>query len=550
MQQTLVDNRYSILHLLGSGGMGHVYLAHDKVLDRNVALKMLKEPYTDDEEFVERFRREARNVAALSHPNIVTVYDGGEAEDSTPYIAMEYMAGGTLGDLIACEDMLGVPKAAAITIEIARALVEAHRRGVIHRDVNPHNVFLTRPLTSPGATREGLPLGIVKVGDFGIARAAEASTMTESNLLLGTPRYLSPEQAKGEPVSPKSDLYSLGVVLYQMLTGRIPFDAEDSIAIVMKHVSEQPPAPREVEAGVPEDLSTLVLRLLSKDPETRHGDAAELIRDLRRTQARLPLTLLSAKPAEVSADQGEARGVPTIPEEHDGKQRQSRMEKTDTLSAAAVYGGDEKRRRISPWLLAAVASIALLAILLGPLGRNLLSYDHAAQASTTSLLDAVQDAVDTSRETSVETPPVADKGAGVDQKGAEAHPSDGSSQAETSSYNVSPGAATEQSSRSEQTVTDPPVLVSQGDTVTPGAAEPAASQAIPESSTPETNLDTPTSPEEDLKMPRPETDLKTPSSGEPGRRIVATKSERVKGPEKPTTKKAKSKGKEPEKNKK
>ena len=142
MQQTIVDNRYSILHLLGSGGMGHVYLAHDEVLGRDVALKMLKEPYTDDEEFVERFRREARNAAALSHPNIVPVYDGGKAEDDTPYIAMEYMAGGTLGELIAREGTLDAPEAAAIAIQVARALVEAHRRGVIHRDVKPYNVFL------------------------------------------------------------------------------------------------------------------------------------------------------------------------------------------------------------------------------------------------------------------------------------------------------------------------------------------------------------------------------------------------------------------------
>src|SRR5215208_6776758 len=140
MQRAIVDSRYSILDLLGSGGMGHVYLAHDEVLGRDVALKVLKEPYADDEEFVERFLREARNAAALSHPNIVPVYDGGEAEDGTPYIAMEHMAGGTLGDLLAREGAFGVPKAAAVAIEIARALREAHAHGVIHRDVNPHNV--------------------------------------------------------------------------------------------------------------------------------------------------------------------------------------------------------------------------------------------------------------------------------------------------------------------------------------------------------------------------------------------------------------------------
>jgi tRNA A-37 threonylcarbamoyl transferase component Bud32 len=543
MQQTLVDNRYSILHLLGSGGMGHVYLARDEVLGRDVALKMLKEPYTDDEEFVERFRREARNVAALSHPNIVPVYDGGKAEDGTPYIAMEYMAGGTLGELIEREGTLGVPKAAAIAIEIARALVEAHRRGVIHRDVNPHNVFLTRSLAWPGATPEGLALGTVKVGDFGIARAAEASTMTESNLILGTPRYLSPEQAKGEPVSPKSDLYSLGVVLYKMLTGWVPFDAGDPIAIVIKHVSEQPPAPREVNPGVPEDMNTLVLRLLSKDPNNRHGGAAELIRDLRRTQAGLPPSLHSTRLAEVPAGPGEAKGAPTIPKDQVGK--------TDTPSAAMVYGRGEERQRIFPWLLAAVASVAILAILLGSVGHNLLVHDYAAQASTTSLQDAAQEPVDTPRVTSEETELVTGKGDSVDEKEAEIRSTDGSSQGKASSYNVSMGDATEPSSGPEQAIADPPVLTSLDDTTTPEAAEPAALQVTPESPTPETDLETPT-PEEDLKTPRiPKADLETPSSREPGRRIVATvKSEQVTGPEEPTTKKAKSKRKEPEKNKK
>jgi len=537
--------------------MGHVYLARDEVLGRDVALKMLKEPYTDDEEFVERFRREARNAAALSHPNIVSIYDGGKTEDGTPYIAMEYMAGGTLGELIAREGTLDVPKAVAIAIEIARALVEAHRRGVIHRDVNPHNVFLTRSLALPGATPEGLTLGTVKVGDFGIAQAAEASTMTESNLILGTPRYLSPEQAKGEPVSPKSDLYSLGVVLYKMLTGRAPFDAKDSIAIVMKHVSEQPPAPREVNSGVPEDMNTLVLRLLSKDPENRHEDAAELIRDLRRTQAQLPPALLPTKPAKAPAGRGKAKGASTIPEDQ--------IEKTYTPSAAMLYGRGEKRRRISPWLLAVVASVAILAILLGSVGRNLLSQGYAAQASTTSLQDAGQEPVDTPRETSEETEPVTGKSDSVDEKVAEVSSTDGSFQGKASSYNVSPGGVIEQSSGPEQAVANPPVLVSQGGTTAPEAAEPVAGEPVAgepvalqaplESPTPETNLETPT-PEKDLKTPRPKADLKTlspssrePSTREPSRSIVATvKSEQVTGSEEPTTKKVKSKrGEEQEK---
>ena len=184
--------------------MAEVYLAHDKVLNRDVALKVLRDQYASNGEFVERFRREARNAAALSHPNIVPVYDAGKAEDGTPYIAMEYMAGGTLGELIAREGTLETTMATMIAIEVARALREAHRCGVVHRDVKSHNIFLAGSPASPNAEPEGFPLGAVKVGDFGIARAAEASTMTESNLVLGTPLYLSPEQANGKFVGPKS----------------------------------------------------------------------------------------------------------------------------------------------------------------------------------------------------------------------------------------------------------------------------------------------------------------------------------------------------------
>ena len=556
--------------------MGHVYLAHDEVLGRDVALKVLKEPYADDEEFVERFRREARNAAALSHPNIVPVYDGGEAEDGTPYIAMEHMAGGTLGELLAREGAFGVPKAAAVAIEIARALREAHDHGVIHRDVNPHNVFLAGPSASLSVEPEGIPLGAVKVGDFGIARAAEASTMTESNLILGTPRYLSPEQAKGDPVSPKSDLYSLGVVLYQMLTGRVPFDAEDAISITTKHVSEPPPSPKEANPEVPEDVSALVLRLLSKDPEDRYGDAAELIGDLKRVRDGLPPALLSANPMGVLGGRGEAKGVaaPTIHGDQDGKLRRSWKEKADTLSAAVVYGGGEKRRRISPWLPAAVASVAILVMLLGVVGSSLLR-GYTEQAAIASLQDPAQDPADDPGETSEETEPVASEGGsvgempeetepaaggggGVDEEGvkeeeAKVRPADIPSQVKAAIYNVSPGDVNEESSGLEHFVAAPAAPIIRGGTTTPEDAAPQAPQATPKPPTPEAVREAPT-PTEDLDAPAPKENLKTPSSREPGKHMaVATiKSPKIKGAEEPATKKAKtkkakSKREEPEK---
>jgi serine/threonine protein kinase len=276
MQATLIDGRYFVIELLGRGGMGEVYLARDEeVLGRDVALKVLKKEYAALEEFRERIEREAENAAKLSHPNIVQLLDRGESEDALPYIAMEHMKGGTLAEKIRREGALAWREAARIATQVALALTESHRCGVVHRDIKPHNVFLTGdPLTVVGS---------VKVGDFGIARAAWASTLTETSMIMGTARYLSPEQAKGEPVGPASDLYSLGITLYQMLTGKVPFEAESPLAIAMRHVSELPPSPREANPDVPEDLAAVTLLLLSKDTLARYGgDALALAEDLER----------------------------------------------------------------------------------------------------------------------------------------------------------------------------------------------------------------------------------------------------------------------------
>ena len=275
MYGTLADSRYTIGGLLGSGGMGEVYLARDKALGRDVALKVLREQYSGSEEFKVRFRHEAENAASLSHPNVVTVYDRGEDPlDGTPYIAMEYLKGGTLADRLARKGPLDPYEAARIARQIALALGHAHAHGVIHRDVKPHNVFMTGEYFDTA--------GAVKVGDFGIARATEATAMTETSFVIGSVRYLSPEQAMGEPVGPRSDLYSLGVVLYQMLTGRVPFDAEGPITIAIKHITEAPAPPKESDPRIPEGLEAVTLKLLSKDPASRYADASSLIEDLER----------------------------------------------------------------------------------------------------------------------------------------------------------------------------------------------------------------------------------------------------------------------------
>jgi eukaryotic-like serine/threonine-protein kinase len=275
VQHTVVNNRYSIIHTLGSGGMAKVYLAHDEVLDRDVALKVLREQFADDEEFLERFKREAQNAAGLSHPNIVQVYDRGKAEDSSYYIAMEYAPGGTLKERISSSGPLEPGVAASVASQIAEALGVAHEHGVVHRDIKPQNVLLT-------AT------GDAKVADFGIARAASAATISQRSVVLGTASYMSPEQALGEPATPKSDLYSLGVVLYEMLTGKLPYTAESPVAVSMKHVTEPPRPPEEVNPRIPVGLNALVVKLLAKDPEGRYADAAELVEDLRRVRDGLP----------------------------------------------------------------------------------------------------------------------------------------------------------------------------------------------------------------------------------------------------------------------
>ena len=254
--------------------MAEVFLAHDDVLDRDVALKVMSGRYAGDDEFVERFRREAQSAAALSHPNIVSIFDRGVSDDGTYYIAMEYLSGGTLKDRILKRGALSPRTAAAVALQIAEALRAAHERDVIHRDIKPHNILITGS-------------GDVKVTDFGIARAASSSTMTRTGHILGTAHYISPEQAMGEPVGPASDLYSLGVVLYEMLTGEMPFDADTPLGIAMKHVNGHLVPPQVLDPEIPDGINAVTVRLLAKNPEDRYASDAELIEDLERVVAGL-----------------------------------------------------------------------------------------------------------------------------------------------------------------------------------------------------------------------------------------------------------------------
>src|SRR4029453_5262781 len=269
----MFDGRYRILRKLGSGGMANGFLAGGEELGRRVAIKILNERHANDDQFVERFRREAKNAAGLSHPNIVSIYDRGEAE-GTYYIAMEYLEGRSLKERIVAEGPLPIASAIEIVRQILRAVGFAHRPQIVHRDIKPHNVLLVQDGPGDGDER-------FKVTDFGISRTA-TSQMTEAGSIVGTAQYLSPEQARGAPVDQRSDIYSVGVVLFELLTGKLPFNGETPLEIAMKHLSEIPRPPSELRPEVPADLDMVVLRALAKDPSDRYENAEEMERDLAR----------------------------------------------------------------------------------------------------------------------------------------------------------------------------------------------------------------------------------------------------------------------------
>jgi eukaryotic-like serine/threonine-protein kinase len=286
---TIIDGRYKVVSRVGSGGMADVYLAEDQLLGRKVAVKILHHHFAEDQEFVERFRREASSAAGLSHQNIVGIFDRGEWQ-GTYYIAMEYVAGRSLKTIVREQGALEPALAIDIVVQILRAARFAHRRGVIHRDLKPHNVIIDEE-------------GRARVTDFGIARAG-ASDMTLTGSIMGTAQYLSPEQAQGEAVSGASDLYSIGVILYELLTGVVPFEGESAVAIAFKQVSAEPRPPSEVNPALPQALDVVVLRALAKDPPQRYANADEFIAALQRERQALPASAGAAVLAAGSTGEG------------------------------------------------------------------------------------------------------------------------------------------------------------------------------------------------------------------------------------------------------
>ena len=267
LEGKIIGNRYEVITKIGCGGMATVYKARDNVLNRNVAIKVLREEFTTDEEFIKRFNIEAQAAASLTHPNIVSIYDVGN-EGDLHYIVMELIQGKTLKEIINENGVLPWKWSINISIQIASALEIAHRNNIVHRDIKPHNIIITED-------------GIAKVTDFGIAKAVSNSTITAFGTTIGSVHYFSPEHARGGYTDAKSDLYSLGVVMYEMMTGRVPFDADTPVSIALKHMQEEAVEPIKLNSTIPQVVNNIIMKAMQKDVNLRYSSATEMLRDLR-----------------------------------------------------------------------------------------------------------------------------------------------------------------------------------------------------------------------------------------------------------------------------
>jgi eukaryotic-like serine/threonine-protein kinase len=336
---TLVDGRYRVLKRIGSGGMADVYCAEDTHLGRQVALKVLHRRFAQDQEFVERFRREAKSAAGLNHPNVVGVFDRGEHE-GTYYIAMEFLEGRTLKDIVTAEAPLAQDRLIDLGLQILQAAGFAHSHGVIHRDFKPHNVIVDES-------------GHAKVTDFGIARAG-ASEMTETGSIMGTAQYLSPEQAQGHAVTATSDLYSIGVMLYEMLAGRLPFDGDSAVAVALKHLSEQPPPISQWRPDVHPALEAVVMAALAKDPAHRWQSAGDLAAGLESARTQI----------EAGSNGGQdTAGFAAIPMPVADETAPTRLAPGAPPPPAVIEDPGRDRERRWPWYAIGALALALVAVL-------------------------------------------------------------------------------------------------------------------------------------------------------------------------------------------
>ena len=348
MDKIILDNRYEIIQQIGVGGMAKVYKAKDRLLDRFVAIKVLKEQYAEDDEFLKKFNNEAQSSAKLNHINIVNVYDIGQdlfEGKKIYYIVMEYVEGETLKDLIDSEGQLSNHDIIDYSVQIAQALKSAHNSGIIHRDIKPQNILIDK-------------YGLAKVTDFGIARVSSNATITYTSSILGTVHYISPEQAKGKIVDEKSDLYSLGAVMYEMATGKVPFDADNSVGIAVMHIQDKAKPAKELNPNLSEHLNYVIMKLLEKEPANRFLNASELIDSLENPQV---------NDYEKSMD--ETAKIPiVVPNKEQKKKKAEKKDKKKEEEAVYVSPTDEettstkKDKPIKLWPIALLALILVGAV--------------------------------------------------------------------------------------------------------------------------------------------------------------------------------------------
>lgn len=338
-----LSGRYKILDMIGGGGMANVYLAHDMILDRNVAVKMLRLDLTNDEEFIRRFRREAQSATSLNHPNIVNIYDVGE-EDDLYYIVMEHVDGQTLKQYIQQYAPLGVEETIRIMRQLTSAIAHAHQNHIVHRDIKPHNILVDHD-------------GTVKITDFGIAMALSATSITQTNSVLGSVHYLSPEQARGGMANKKSDIYSLGIVMFELLTGRLPFSGESAVSIALKHLQSETPSVRRWNPAIPQSVENIVLKATAKDPFHRYNSVDEMDDDLRTS---LNPERLNEPKFILPIDYEATKAIPIITND-------SLNKVTDETilhqTAKQASGADNPKKKRKKWPIVLVSTFFALVIL-------------------------------------------------------------------------------------------------------------------------------------------------------------------------------------------
>ena len=352
MINKVLNNRYEIVELIGRGGMAYVYKARDRKLNRYVAVKVLREEYTENEQFIKKFDRESQAAAGLSHPNIVSVYDVG-VEDDIYYIIMEYVDGITLKQYLNKKGHLEYKEATRFVIDVANALKCAHEHKIIHRDIKPHNILLTRDL-------------VPKVADFGIARAITSSTVTMTNQTMGSVHYISPEQARGGFVDERSDLYSLGIMYYELLTGQLPFDEENTVTIAIKHIQDEIVPPKELIPELPESVNDIVIKLTHKKPDDRYQNMDELIVDLEKIM--IDATAIVGDNATVRRDETQiigSEGLFTIEPLREDDYDYDEDDDDDFLSEA------DKQKKKKKIIIGSVIGV-IIAIILGIVAANTL----------------------------------------------------------------------------------------------------------------------------------------------------------------------------------